>query len=740
MLKSIELSGFKSFGRKSELTFTSPIAGIVGPNGSGKSNVAEAFRFVLGEQSMKSLRSKKGEDLIWGGSSGMPRSNRASVKIVFDNSAHILPLDFEEVTIERVVFRDGVNEYSINGSKVRLRDITELLSQANIGSSGYHIISQGEADRVLSASPRERREMVEEALGLKLYQHKKAESEKKLEETGMNLEQVASLRRELAPHLTYLRKQVEKIEQAQEIQNDLAGKLSDYLARESAYITREKTRVGGLKDELQKRLEELEHAVSIARGTVSAQSHNVGSEDEAKMTQAESMLTSARHAREEVSRSLGRAEGELSALRSVVAVSSDEEESVPRARIHSFIERVEQAVRAARVADTEEDRSGAFRILETELDAFRKEIGSPLQQGVASGPVKAAFERVSALTRQFEDAQKKESECEQSLSALRAELSVAREEYHTAERELIAKTGEARELGARLSQADEHLADLANLRQRFEEEVREGIVLLGGATLSWQTEVLPPDALLEPRENQESRRRVIERLKIKIEEYRGGNADEVLKEYAETRERDEFLSRETEDLERSAQSLRAIIEELDKNIDERFKGGLTLIRTEFNAYFTELFSGGHATLELETPRIVSEDGEEQTNSLRQPADGEVAGLAVSVQLPRKQMRGLEVLSGGERALTSIALIFAMSQVNPPPFLILDETDAALDEANSRRYASIVETLAKRSQLILITHNRATMSAAGELYGVTMGQDGVSKLLSVKLDEAVQVAK
>ena len=116
------------------------------------------------------------------------------------------------------------------------------------------------------------------------------------------------------------------------------------------------------------------------------------------------------------------------------------------------------------------------------------------------------------------------------------------------------------------------------------------------------------------------------------------------------------------------------------------------------------------------------------------------GIELDIKLPNKRVKGLEMLSGGERALTSIALIFAMSQVNPPPFIILDETDAALDEANSRRYGDMIEELAKRSQLILITHNRETMSRAGVLYGVTMGGDGVSKLLSIKLDEAVAVAK
>ena len=118
----------------------------------------------------------------------------------------------------------------------------------------------------------------------------------------------------------------------------------------------------------------------------------------------------------------------------------------------------------------------------------------------------------------------------------------------------------------------------------------------------------------------------------------------------------------------------------------------------------------------------------------------IEGIEIAIDLPRKKVRSLEMLSGGERALTSIALIFAMSQVNPPPFIILDETDAALDEANSRRYGDMIENLAKSTQLILITHNRETMSRAGVLYGVTMGRDAVSQLLSVSFTDAVAVAK
>ena len=163
-LKSLELSGFKSFAKKSSLSFTTPITGVVGPNGSGKSNIAEAFRFVLGEQSIKSLRGKRGEDMIWNGGgdgsvgTGTGRANRASVKLTFDNSRKLFTgIDFDEVNIERVVHRDNNNEYLLNGSQVRLKDVIEMLAGAHIGATGHQIISQGEADRILSASISERR-------------------------------------------------------------------------------------------------------------------------------------------------------------------------------------------------------------------------------------------------------------------------------------------------------------------------------------------------------------------------------------------------------------------------------------------------------------------------------------------------------------------------------------------------------------------------------------------------------
>ena len=255
---------------------------------------------------------------------------------------------------------------------------------------------------------------------------------------------------------------------------------------------------------------------------------------------------------------------------------------------------------------------------------------------------------------------------------------------------------------------------------------------------------LTPEAIVaEARDKQRERGRELEKMKIRLEEL-GGAGEDIEKEYREVKERDQFLEQELADLSQSITKLTQLIADLTAELDNRFATGIKKINDEFNRFFVLMFDGGEAALELvklpERKSRVAPDEEIETDSEDETEKPTTEGIEIKVKLPNKRIKGLEMLSGGERALTSIALIFAMSQVNPPLFVILDETDAALDEANSRRYGDMIESLAKHSQLILITHNRETMSRAGILYGVTMGGDGVSKLLSVKFAEALQVAK
>lgn len=736
-LKSLELSGFKSFAKKSELEFVSPIAAIVGPNGSGKSNIAEAFRFVLGEQSLKSMRTKRGEDLIWGGSQSVPRGSRASVTVVFDNTSRLFDIDFDEVSIERVVHRDGVNQYLINGSNVRLKDVAELLAGANIGSSGHHIISQGEADRLLSASVRDRREMIEDALGLKIFQYKKKESEKKLDQTEENIKQVMSLRKEIAPHLRFLKRQVEKIEKSKQMREELVELLRDYLKREDVYISGRKKDIALGRREPQEKLSRLEAELAEARTTLEKTSaENTRSK---AVLEVEQELSGVRRKRDELSRKVGRLEGQIAFAEKHVAKTSDA--TVPLSAVRSLTEDIEEVVASASANDSLEKVLGGLkrvRMLITSFFDTHKEQGSRED----ASDVDALKAEKEQLDREFGAVEKKEAELSEAYKKLQEELEESREEGRDAERAVFRLTAEKNKVESILRDLSRDEEILFGQEAEFKRDLEEGAVLAGRAVLQYQDVSLDERvAGEEARSEQEARKRKVEKLKIRVEEAGGGSSEEVLKEYQEASERDEFLEREVTDLEASAEALKQIIVELDEKLAAKFREGITKINKEFQHFFEILFDGGSASL-----IVIEQKKRKRTDALLESGGDEgeeeetEAGIDISVSLPRKKVKGLQMLSGGERALTSIALLFAMSQVNPPPFLILDETEAALDEANSRKYGSMIKELAQKTQLILITHNRETMSVAGVLYGVTMGSDGISKLLSVKFDEAVQVAK
>ena len=737
-LKSIELSGFKSFAKKTPLEFPSAVTAIVGPNGSGKSNVAEAFRFVLGEQSMKSMRGRRGEDLIWNGSSTSPRAGRAGVKLLFDNSDRGLNLDFDEVSIERVVHRGGGNDYVLNGSQVRLRDVAELLSGANIGSSGHHIISQGEADRALSASSRERREMLEDALGLTAYLYKREEAQRKLVKTGENMREVEALRRELAPHLKFLSAQVKKIEEAKVLQGELAQKYADYLKRESLYLQGAAEEIKAEKGEPAREHKALDARVEHLRAELGKKEDDAGTRE---LMQLEEEGRSAVARQNEIGRELGRIEGELAASG---RLGQEAGASIPEQEARSFVERV--------VAELEESPADleALKRRMAALLVFAKEFLRRLGQGQAAKPSTEALEHKKIeLEKELAAVEAESVRVGKALAALRKKIDSEKDYSRQAERELFETMARRSELEVALSRVRSREELLSREQQHFKEEMREASVLLGPAVQDYQS--YPVEFEDEPRAAQEERRRKLERLKIRLEESGMAGSQEVLKEYHETTEREQFLSRELADLQGGRQSLEQLIGDLTETLQNKFGEGIERINTEFDAFFKLMFGGGSASLSVVKEKKLRRTSSLEESDLEGPEarsdldaeeeDIEVEeGVDITISLPHKRIKGLHMLSGGERALTSIALIFAMSQVNPPPFLILDETDAALDEANSRRYGDMLETLSRKSQLIVITHNRETMSRAGVLYGVTMGADGASKLLSVQFEEAVAVAK
>ncbi len=220
-LKSLELQGYKTFANRTRFEFGPRITAIVGPNGSGKSNIADALRWVLGEQSYALLRAHKTEDMIFAGSAQRPRAGMATVTVTFDNEDHWLPIDYTEVALTRRAARDGQNLYLLNGQRVRLRDLRELLGHAGLSEHTYTFIGQGLVDAALALRPDERRQMLEGAAGIGVYRQRREETLRRLEATQRNLERVQDILAELEPRLRRLERQARRSREAAQLQADL---------------------------------------------------------------------------------------------------------------------------------------------------------------------------------------------------------------------------------------------------------------------------------------------------------------------------------------------------------------------------------------------------------------------------------------------------------------------------------------------------------------------------------------
>ena len=720
-LTTLTLSGFKSFARTTSFEFPVPASAIVGPNGSGKSNVAEAIRWVLGEQSMKSLRGRKGEDLIFNGSTGAPRMGKASVALHFDNRDHFIPLDFDEVLLERKIFRDGTNEYYLNGSQVRLKDIVELLAKIGLGEAKHNIIGQGEVDRTLAASPRERRDLLEEAIGLRLYQLKKREAERKLEETNENAGQVSLLLKEIGPHLKFLKSQAEKAEKREVVRTELQDHIGAHVQREGASIA---TAFGRLEEEAapaKTKLRRLEGEISRLAMEIEKGERGDGSADALRGKEKE--LAELGSQRRELERELGRIEGRLETAPAAKRGRTRVEIAALKAAIRPIITELANAARLDTIPALQEHIRAIGARLERTVAALERTGGDDgiLENTPGTPDLSAERDRI----------QKELALLNSALEAVRKGLNAHIQNIDQAQiglrerfQKLREREDEANALKAALQRVAferEKLAlrkkDLARLIEESGFDRRE---LEKNGT---------PFAALAP----EELKKKIERLRARLEEI-GGIDETVLKEYRDTKTRHDFLERELNDLAAAGKDLGELITELEDRIEHDFQAGFANIKREFHDYFRIIFGGGKGVLAY-VPLKRSSGADANAGEIETAADETDYGIDIEVDLPRKRIKGLAMLSGGERALVSIALLFAITAVNPPPFLVLDETDAALDEANSQKYSAILKELSKKTQLIVITHNRETMKQAGILYGVTMGEDGMSKILSLKLEEA-----
>lgn len=1001
-LKRLEINGFKSFATKSVIDFDNQksITSIVGPNGSGKSNVADAVRWVLGEQSYKTIRSKKSEDVIFSGSNGKSKASGARVSMILDNSDGKAPIDFNEVEVERAVYRDGSSEYLINGKRARLLDVAELLARSGFGQSTYSVIGQGMVDSMLFYGPAERKVLFDEAAGVRQYEIKREQTIRKLSDTASNIIRIKDILSELNPRLNTLRRQAEKakhkdeislvlvekqkiyftsiweklthnekgkrleiskiVEEEQKIKRELGvlnEKFENILHREKADNSkldkiREKIRTLEEKKELlrqeiytqraqlqvkysdsfsRKNLEEkielfkkqlaelgidgyqekkknLLKKISEARFDEQSKAL-LGLESEKDRLKEEFFSIQARInlgsgfgglSSEEIDAKISKLNTELNELKIAEKERTIEklqkEILIIEKKIESFNEKIEAKRKELEVLSKELQEfdfgtvgeelgqileSQNLLLIKISSAKGQKEISelSKMGRGIALdiekliGKVKGARKgtlsgmteiqkEIEALSRKKEEIiseknikkgdlldadhllvslKRRRSEIKEEIEKvkkikpvnlkekdqLQRKASLIQDKIEKLDSTIVEKKSylnEKNDLENELKNIDfaidrsqkrgaeiqKEIDDLKKIkpidekeRESFEEKIKEkekevekinseivgvqkelslssnDFATAGKELTDIKDDIAQKQSLINEysqestriqvelakvetkkqdirdeikREigdesklvgvkaiieiDEEAARSEIEKLKTKL--YAIGEIDpEVEGEYQEVEKRVSYLGGQIEDLEKAKEDLEKMIKDLDAKIKKQFEISFDLISKKFKHFFGLLFDGGEAKLELVVQKDDDFESDSGDKSLKRD---DKFGVEITAVPPGKKVRSLSALSGGERTLTSLALLFAILSVNPAPFILLDEVDAALDESNTKRFLKIVKELSRQTQFIFITHNRETMKEGDIIYGVTMDDTHASKLLSVKLEEAISVVK
>ena len=403
-LKKLIIHGFKSFADHVEIVFEDGITGVVGPNGCGKSNIADAMKWVLGEQSAKSLRGAKMEDVIFGGTEKRKRLSFCEVTLIFDNEDHSLPIDFTEVSVTRRVYRSGEGEYKINGAACRLRDIVDLFRDTGIGKDGYSMIGQGRIDEILSVKSEDRRQVFEEAAGIVKYKARKQDAQRRMDNTTQNLNRVEDILHDLEERVEPLKAQSEAAREYLSLRDELKVlDLNVFLMRTERYEARIK--------ELKASVEEL----------------------------GEAILDSNREL-EEAGAARESCQAELEAL--------EAQSAQKRERVQELIREVEA-------------REGAVRVMRERMAAGEKERSRLLEQRDAAGRGReGVYERIEALTARIAADQQSLQEQAERLSGREAELDAA-------ERELNEIEEESERMKQQIIQAMNRLGDVRSQRARL---------------------------------------------------------------------------------------------------------------------------------------------------------------------------------------------------------------------------------------------------------------------------------
>ena len=728
-LKHIKLSGFKSFVDPTKISFPTNMVGVVGPNGCGKSNVIDAVRWVLGELSAKNLRGESMVDVIFNGSEKRKASGQCSIELLFDNSSAKIGgeyASFNEVSIKRVMTRDAQSDYYINNTKCRRKDVQDIFLGTGLGPSSYAIIEQGMVSKLVSAKPDELRTHIEEAAGVSKYRERRKETESRIKRSKENLSRVKDIRDEIARLIKRLENQAKAAEKYKLLKKDKAK-----LELDKAILFSIEAKNN--RDSLQKNLDSYNRDLKIKN----AECETIQSQIDQYRTENDSIL-----GEYEIAQKNFYAVGAEIAKREANLQNINKSESETKYSLQKAKQNYEKAKQSEKNFDELSPSEKAMHILNDIINIIDK-------HGINNESIR---DKTLELKKLLVDI----------LNIASAQSKSLTEEYLSRQNELESQIDEAeklkdsieeemKEFVGKSSSAESVLIDLRQKQSKFNEELRDlenkkSIADLDSRSISEKITDIRVE-LNTYEVNLKNSNKKIKEAGIDIESidfsiYENTTFEEIEdklidteakiirlgainlaapEEIAEESKRKEELDEQYDDLVEALDKLTAAIKKIDNETKTIFKDSFDAVNARLKEMFPKLFGGGMAELTLTDDDALN------------------AGVVLMARPPGKKNSSISQLSGGEKALTALALVFAIFELNPAPFCLLDEVDAPLDDLNTLRFINMVEEMSKSVQFIFITHNKVSMERSDYLMGVTMQEAGVSRMVSVDVSQALQLA-
>ena len=729
-LKHIKLSGFKSFVDPTKISFPTNMVGVVGPNGCGKSNVIDAIRWVLGELSAKNLRGESMVDVIFNGSEKRKASGQCSIELLFDNSSAKIGgeyASYNEVSIKRVMTRDAQSDYFINNAKCRRKDVQDIFLGTGLGPSSYAIIEQGMVSKLVSAKPDELRTHIEEAAGVSKYRERRRETESRIKRTKENLSRVKDIRDEIGRLIKRLENQAKAAEKYKKLNDE-----KSQIELDTAILFSLEAKNN--RDDLQKKLDSLNRDLKIKN----AESETIQSQIDQFRTENESVLTEYESAQKNfysIGAEIAKREANLQNI--------NKTENETKFKLEKTKENLEKAKETEKNFDELSPSEQAIHILNEIIATLKK-------YSIQNDSILDKANKLKVLLAEI-------------LNIASAQSKTLTEEYQSRQEDLSKEIFEAEKLKSSIeeemqtyveesSQAESVLISLRQKQSKFNEDLRslennKSIVELDSRSISEKITNIRLDLKTYEINLENSNKKIkaagidIEKIDftkyedLSISELEDKLADIEAKiirlgainlaapeEIEEESKRKEELDKQYDDLIEALDKLNGAIKKIDNETKTIFKDSFDAVNIKLKEVFPKLFGGGVAELNL------TDD------------DPLHAGVILMARPPGKKNSSISQLSGGEKALTALALVFAIFDLNPAPFCLLDEVDAPLDDLNTLRFINMVEEMSKTVQFIFITHNKVSMERSDYLMGVTMQEAGVSRMVSVDVNQALELAE